>query len=295
MSWAGPGRRGVRSFDVGCDSTTEVGGPQRSRGAVREGCPSVTARAVALARSQLPRPSSPDGDPAAEQRLCATLPPLPAWWRWRRRRGHLAHRTAFFDQEVIDALAVGIEQVVVVGAGYDGRALRFRRPGVRFFELDHPATQADKRRRLEAVGASLEGLTFAALDLMREGSEAALASAGHRLDRPSLFYCEGLIGYLTRPAVVRLLGELRRRAAPGSRLALNAAEASSAPPRWRPRAAARRLALAAIGEPRRTVFAPGELEAVLESTGWRIVRLERRVHAGRGARLLVAAEPRPGP
>jgi methyltransferase (TIGR00027 family) len=203
----------------------------------------------------------------------------------------MAYRTAFFDREVTDALAAGIEQVVVVGAGYDGRALRFRQPGVRFFELDHPATQADKRRRLEAVGASLEGLAFAAVDLMREGPEAALVAVGHRQDRPSLFYCEGLISYLTRPAVVRLLRELRQRAAPGTRLALNATEARSLSRRWRPGEAARRLVLAAIGEPRRTVFAPGDLESLVDSAGWRIVRLERRMHAGRGTRLLVAAEP----
>ena len=65
----------------------------------------------------------------------------------------LAARTRFFDERVLEAISDGIGQVVILGAGYDDRALRFRSPGVRFFELDHPATQADKARRLRVIKA----------------------------------------------------------------------------------------------------------------------------------------------
>ena len=65
-------------------------------------------------------------------------------------QARLAARTRFFDEQVLAALDRGIRQVVIAGAGYDDRALRFRSPGVRYFELDHPATQADKRRLLAA-------------------------------------------------------------------------------------------------------------------------------------------------
>ena len=67
----------------------------------------------------------------------------------------LIARTRFFDDRVLAALSAGIRQVVILGAGYDDRALRFRSPGVRFFELDHPATQADKARRLRAMKAGV--------------------------------------------------------------------------------------------------------------------------------------------
>jgi methyltransferase (TIGR00027 family) len=65
----------------------------------------------------------------------------------------MAARTRFFDSGLLHACERGVGQVVIVGAGYDGRPLRFRRPGVTFYELDHPATQADKRARLAEVAA----------------------------------------------------------------------------------------------------------------------------------------------
>ena len=59
----------------------------------------------------------------------------------------LAARTCFFDDAVTAALDANVQQVVIVGAGYDSRAWRLARPGARFFEVDHPATQRDKRTR----------------------------------------------------------------------------------------------------------------------------------------------------
>ncbi len=95
------------------------------------------------------------GDPAAEVRLSVSLP-RPMWWplfsgAWRRR---IAARTPFFDDVTLAAIDAGVTQVVILGAGYDGRALRFAHPNVRFFEVDHPATQEDKRRRLAALGVA---------------------------------------------------------------------------------------------------------------------------------------------
>jgi len=60
---------------------------------------------------------------------------------------YIRARTAFFDRVVVSAIDRGVAQVVIGGAGYDGRAFRYAKPGVRWFEVDHPATQADKRAR----------------------------------------------------------------------------------------------------------------------------------------------------
>src|SRR5260370_26697945 len=65
-----------------------------------------------------------------------------------RMREYLEARTRFFDRVVIGAIDRGVRQIVVGAAGYDGRALRYARSGVRWFEVDHPATQRDKRDRL---------------------------------------------------------------------------------------------------------------------------------------------------
>jgi len=203
-------------------------------------------------------------------------------------------RTAFFDDEVLGAVTSGVTQVVIVGAGYDGRALRFRRPGVRFFEVDHPATQVDKRRRVENLGVPLDHVTFASIDLMRDRIGDVLAAAGHDPDQRSLFLCEGLLLYLTAPVVESLLRDLRSRSAPGSRLAVSTREDPPGGARLAARGSGRRLLLALIGEPRRSSFGIGEFAPFLERTGWSVVREVSREapRADRRRRLLLAAEAR---
>ena len=136
------------------------------------------------------------------------------------RTAAMAERTRFVDHEVADALGRGVDQVVLLGAGYDGRALRFGGGPARWFEVDLPETLADKRRRLDSLGVAASGnVRFLGLDVRRDDVGAALASAGHDEDRPSLFVAEGLFDGLTLESVATLCQALRARAAPGSVLA----------------------------------------------------------------------------
>ncbi len=127
-------------------------------------------------------------------------------------RRSLAARTRFFDEQVLAAIRAGIAQVVIAGAGYDDRALRFRSPGVRFFEIDHPATQYDKASRLRGMNASRGELTLAAADFRTDDVASVLSACGHDASRSSLFVCEGLLVYLDLAAGIRLL---QRPAGPG--------------------------------------------------------------------------------
>jgi methyltransferase (TIGR00027 family) len=148
--------------------------------------PSRTSQVVALVRAGLSRPQTPDGDPGAQARLCAGMRPagdMPL-------RDQLAARTQFFDEQVLAALGRGIRQVVILGAGYDDRALRFRSPRTRFIELDEPGAQADKADRLRAVGAGPDGVVLAPADFRDDDVAAVLAAAGHDTVRPTLFLCE---------------------------------------------------------------------------------------------------------
>lgn len=263
--------------------------PANSIRGVRSG-PSLTARVVALARSELARPQAPGGDPGAEQRLHGGLRTPVLKPVARVLHGWLKARTEFFDDATLDALWAGIDQIVIVGAGYDGRALRFAHPGVRFFEIDHPATQTDKRRRVEEAGAAGDRVVYIPHDLAQGSLARALAEAGHASDRPSLFICEGLLLYLALPLTEELLRALYDCGAPESRLALSAHELD--PRRGlvdKARIAGQRAVLAAIGEPRRLLLEPGELAAVLERTGWR--PFSERVRSSGGRRgMLVTAE-----
>lgn len=195
---------------------------------MRSDGPSRTAQGVALARSRLVRPAAPTGDPGADERLTATLTrdatvPVERAERDRVDRffRYLAVRTRFFDDAVLRAADARTPQIVILGAGYDGRALRFRTPGVRFFEVDHPATQADKRARLARIDADVDDIEFVAADFTDASLDGALAGAGHRTDVRSLFVCEGVLRYLPEHWFRELLRVTADRAAPGSELAVS--------------------------------------------------------------------------
>ena len=247
-----------------------------------------------MTRAEFDRPHSEHGDPDAQRSLCAGMrsAPLPGM------RASLEARTVFFDQQVIGAIAAGIGQVVILGAGYDDRALRFRTPGVRFFELDHPVTQADKRARLEAIGAQDAGTggpVLAAVDLASGDVAGVLAGAGHDPSRPSLFLCEGLLVYLDQAATVRLLTGLREAGAPGSVLAVSLSTHADGLDSARVLEVANARRQAADTEPWLTILSAAAQADLLARGGWRVVTSADAADFGtgadRGRSLLVTAEP----
>jgi methyltransferase (TIGR00027 family) len=246
---------------------------------------------VAAWRAELERPHSPEGDADAQRRLCQGMPLI----RQRELQAHLAARTRFFDERVLEAIEGGTQQVVVVGAGYDDRALRFRAPGVRFFEVDQGATQADKRARLGSIGAQTDGLTLVQADLQRDDLAAALAAGGHDAGRPSLFLCEGLLVYLDEPTTVRVLASLATAAHAGSTLAASLAVHADTPPSAAVVAYANSRRRAAASEPWRTILPAAAYLDLLARSGWRAIStvddsdLDPGAPAGRS--LLVTARP----
>ena len=144
---------------------------------MEEGGPSQTARRVAAHRLDFTRVPADYGDPAADQALAVDVAAghrAPA----NRMHDHLAARTSFFDRVVVGALDRGMRQVVIGAAGYDGRALRYAKPGVRWFEADHPATQQDKRLRLRRLGIDAGHIQFVAADFAVDPLADLLVRAG---------------------------------------------------------------------------------------------------------------------
>jgi methyltransferase (TIGR00027 family) len=268
---------------------------------MRDDAPSLTARGVAIVRSMLDRPCSPAGDPDADRRLAQHL--LAGIERsglgHERRRGRefavwMTARTRFFDDAVVGALADDITQIVILGAGYDGRALRFRTPGVTFFEVDHPATQGDKLASLAEIGASTDGIAFVAADFTEPGLAGALEEAGHDASLRSLFICEGVLRYLPEDAFRGLLRTSAERAAPGSRFAASVStrERDAAGEADRLAHAEREERLAASGEPVLTVPERAVAFEWLVEAGWTLRGFDDVGAApnSRPGRLLVRAE-----
>ena len=258
---------------------------------MRPGRPSVAARWEAAHRARLAhtRPSTPGADLEAERRL------------YRDVSGALAlpvgdptgvlERTRVVDAEVARAIGRGTTQVVLLGAGYDGRSLRFGGAPVRWFEVDRPATQTDKRRRLDALGIRTSGISYVALDVMTGDLGAALDAAGHDRDAPSLFVCDGLLASLTLEATASLCETLRARAPGASVLVADFHVAPEPGPTARVLRATTGPLLGLIGDPRRNEFRPGDPEKLMVVTGWRVAHAERsaesRLDRGSHTRILV--------
>ena len=152
---------------------------------------------------------------------------------------------------------------------------------VRWFEVDHRATQADKRERLDRLGITSQPVTFVAADLVEDDVAEALLGAGFEPDVPALLLCEGLAVYLNPAVLADLFEQLRTIAAAGEgKPGAGGVEAGNSP-----RRAAFAARVARLGEPLASTRA--EIAEALETARWREVEV-----SGPGHRLgLMVAVP----
>ncbi|HLY79257.1 MAG TPA: SAM-dependent methyltransferase [Caulobacteraceae bacterium] len=189
----------------------------------------------------------------------------------RGMRLFIAARSRFAEDSLAAAVARGVRQYVLLGAGLDTFAYRnpFDAAGLRVFEVDHPATQAWKQRRLADAGLQAPpSLTFAPIDFERETLAHGLAAAGFDAAAPAFFAWLGVVVYLTRDAVTETLRFIA--ALPGGEVVFDYGEPPSAFPEDGQRSVqlARAQRAAAMGEPWITRFAPADMEAMLRRLGF---------------------------
>jgi methyltransferase (TIGR00027 family) len=95
-----------------------------------------------------------------------------------------------------------VRQVVILGAGYDTRAARLPRADVRYFEVDHPATQAAKRERLARLdGYPIDAAIYVTCNFECDDPVERLAAGGFDVREPALVIWEGVVSYLTEDVV----------------------------------------------------------------------------------------------
>jgi len=136
----------------------------------------------------------------AAVREAAASPDDPAT---RGLRAFLAVRSRLAEDELARAVARGLSQYVVLGAGFDTFAYRNPYAGLRVFEVDHPATQELKRAALRRAGIAIpESLAFAPVDFSHETFADGLARAGFDDAQPAFYSWLGVTPYL--PAAVTL-------------------------------------------------------------------------------------------
>ena len=130
-------------------------------------------------------------------------------------------RTHYIDAALKRAAADGATQVVILGAGYDSRAYRFRQtfPRLKFFEVDLPATSARKRERLvEVFGAVPDYVRYAPIDFDKQRLEDVLPPLGYDPKQRTFFVLEGVTMYVVEAGNGATLDFIRRNSAPGSRV-----------------------------------------------------------------------------
>jgi len=128
-------------------------------------------------------------------------------------------RTKYIDAVFREALAEGFDQILIFGAGFDTRALRFRKDaaGTTVFELDVPITQTAKVRQYERRGLAIpRNVVFIPIDFDKESLPLKLQQVGFRKDARSLFILEGVLMYLQPSSARETLGAIADLARVGS-------------------------------------------------------------------------------
>jgi methyltransferase (TIGR00027 family) len=145
-------------------------------------------------------------------------------------------RTRFIDDGVRAALRDGIDQIVILGAGFDSRALRMKEIAehARVFEIDLPEQMQRKREILERAGVAIpEWDVYVPFDFAKPDFESALPrdleAHGFRMQHGAVFVWEGVIGYIDAAAIDASLRFMARAGAPRSRVVFTFAEGTFAP------------------------------------------------------------------
>lgn len=210
--------------------------------------------------------------------------------QWRQR---IDYETVRANAEVIVPRTVAIDdavrahpspQLVILGAGLDGRAWRMPElAGVSVFEVDQPASQQDKRER--AAGLPGTPPRFVPVDFGRDRLADVLAAHGHRADLATTWLWEGVVPYLSRAEVATTVTAIAACSAAGSRLVVNFQTPAASTRLGRVVA---RLLMASTGrssvwanEPWRSTWTPSAMAALLTRNGYTVTRDENLLDAAR--------------
>jgi methyltransferase (TIGR00027 family) len=132
--------------------------------------------------------------------------------------GFLVVRDRHIDEFLKLQIQAGIKQVVILGAGLDARAYRFEKlKPLRVFEVDHPASQASKKEKIERIIGELPThVVYVSIDFNSESLEKRLLESGYDKSRKTLFIWQGVTQYLTPEAVDLTLAFIANHSTSGS-------------------------------------------------------------------------------
>jgi methyltransferase (TIGR00027 family) len=196
---------------------------------MRKNQSSLTAAGIAIARaveSEKPVDERICNDPYARQFVPAWMLRLMGFFiksgyaelRGPGVNGFLMARERYIDEVLKQFLGEGLQQLVILGAGYDSRGYRFDLAGrVKVFEVDHPVTQAEKVTRVRRIFDKLpEHITYVPVDFNTQTLSECLVSSGYDPHQLSLFIWQGVTMYLTLSGVDATLDFIVKNSTQGS-------------------------------------------------------------------------------
>jgi methyltransferase (TIGR00027 family) len=187
---------------------------------------------------------------------------------WGGLHAHIVLRVRYVDDICRAAISDGIDQLVLLGAGFDTTSLRSAGAPVTVFEVDAPTTQRDKRLVTEHLPHNCQTV-WVPCDFEDDVLRERLLGSGFDPARRSVIVWIGVSPYLTARAIDQTLADLGALCAPGSCLVLDYidADVAAARSRWK---SARRVArvVARRGEPYRSGFTAADLDTLLAAHGF---------------------------
>jgi methyltransferase (TIGR00027 family) len=188
---------------------------------------------------------------------------------------YLNARTKHIDATLKKEASRGIKQVVVLGSGYDSRAYRFGKslPGVKFFEVDLPATISEKQKRVKKIFGKLPENTFyAPIDFNVDTIENVLVKAGYNPSLVSFFIWEGVSMYISKEAVNSTLQFIAKKSGPGSSVIFDYIHRDVIDGEFERHYGAERMAerVEDVGEPFTFGMAKDEAELIVKKNGLKV-------------------------
>ncbi len=180
-------------------------------------------------------------------------------------------RAAFCEQVLLHEVVLGVKQYVILGAGLDTFCFRYPEleNNLKIFEIDHPATQEFKKKRLADTHFQIPShLHFIPMDFSNKWSDLSLLDDEFDGDKKTFFSLLGVSYYITKEEISSLFNHLFTNVPPGSSIVLDYADEKLFKEKGMYNRVENMLKMASAGgEPLQSCFSYDELENMLEKAG----------------------------
>ena len=189
-------------------------------------------------------------------------------------RRQIVARARYAEDKLESAIASGISQYVIIGAGLDSFTLRRHdlTTILSVFELDHPASQRAKRYRFKRLGFTLpEKHEFVGIDFEKESFSEALVKSSYSWKHPAFFSWLGTVHYLTPEAILKTLRAIAACACEGSEMVIDYADTGLVAAPQEKLLNKLKIFTDRNGEPIISMFEPDQFQEIVSEAGFKLI------------------------